>query len=366
MSPDGTTLAYPVPVYNTAGQPTTEIWMYSLATSAKKRVGYVAGFWDAAWYDTNHPTAMRWDKTNLYVFPLEGTKLTTLSLGVRFSWAQPAISPDSNWVAFPAFKKDATTPAKTPGVFALDVRTNKVKTLSDDTVLSWVDWSPDSKQIVYGCNKDKEPYKLKIVNLADGKVTNLGLEGTGARWSPDGKWIAYTGNSVKKENWQIGIPLDGSILKVDPLTKKTTALTDPGVNKLDNSTIERNTSGDICPVWSPDGKKIAYRHIHQVLIGKTVTHSDDQLWVMDSDGTNKHLVTAKWSPYAWSKDSKSLYLKEETNISRIDLATSKTTTIASWPEPKIVPAATTQQPAKRTPARPAANPRARARRTLFP
>lgn len=95
--------------------------------------------------------------------------------------------------------------------------------------------SPNGKQIAFA----REPGELWIANL-DGKSARKlvnGFDIPSYDFSPDGRWIVYA-NSDDDFNREIWIvPTDGS---------------KPAVN------ISRHPDNDYSPVWSPDGKKIAF------------------------------------------------------------------------------------------------------------
>src|SRR5690349_5869351 len=79
-----------------------------------------------------------------------------------------------------------------------------------------VQFSPDGSRIAYVVTRNDQPYRpvgqLWIMTLADRKSICLstGTEGSGdPEWSPDGKWIAYSGKLGDKSGLIVARP-DGS------------------------------------------------------------------------------------------------------------------------------------------------------------
>ena len=133
-------------------------------------------------------------------------------------------------------------------------------------------WSPDGKQLVAAAgSKVEAPTSLYVMN-ADGshvrRITESGREAQYAQWSPNGEWIAFA--------FVVAGGFD--IYKIRPDGSDLTALTDDGASGANN-----------WPIWSPDSKQIGYGR-------------EDVLWVMNADGSGKHLVTdvggvpAAWAP----------------------------------------------------------------------
>lgn len=76
--------------------------------------------------------------------------------------------------------------------------------------------SPDGKQVAYAVisyDRPGRPYpQLWVMDVASGKSARLGGEqeiASGAVWSPDGRWIAYSGEADGKSGLIIAHP-DGS------------------------------------------------------------------------------------------------------------------------------------------------------------
>lgn len=155
------------------------------------------------------------------------------------------------------------------------------------------DWSPDGKQLVYvsPCYAKSPQYAdagLHILNLETGATRALLDEPMGEfdpAWSPDGKKIAFT--SMRDSNtWQIYV--------FDLETSTLTQLT-----FYDEVVQSRANNQSRYPVWSPDGKQLAY-------ISRR--GAEYQLWIMNAeDGSEKSRLVytvPSVSDYlpAWSPD----------------------------------------------------------------
>ncbi len=112
-----------------------------------------------------------------------------------------------------------------------------------------VQLSPDGSKVAYTVSRNdvqRRPIEqLWIITLADGKSICLsaGQEPSGnPEWSPDGKWIAYSGWLGNKSGLIVARP-DGS-------EKKHLAT-------LEGTNAPLPTTGKII-TWSPNGKQIAY------------------------------------------------------------------------------------------------------------
>ena len=109
--------------------------------------------------------------------------------------------------------------------------------------------SPDGKQILYDVQSREgsrgTTSRIWIWDVASGKSSPLakeGVRGSNARWSPDGKWIAYVGRD--------GDSASLTVVRPDGSGSKTLAPIQ-GTNHPLPSSGERLT-------WSPDGKSIGF------------------------------------------------------------------------------------------------------------
>ncbi|MBN2272418.1 MAG: protein kinase [Sedimentisphaerales bacterium] len=128
------------------------------------------------------------------------------------------------------------------------------------------------------------------------KARRVVTDGFSARWSPDGKKLAFS----------LGVHGYSGVALFDPATKETELLIVPGKD----------------PRWSPDGKYIAFVRDCQLLrmeeMAKAENDSqhrpvaDEEVWLMKSDGTQPRLL-ARGSWPSWGSDSEHIYYQ-----SRVD------------------------------------------------
>jgi Tol biopolymer transport system component len=119
--------------------------------------------------------------------------------------AMPSFSPRHNRVAFTRYQPNY-------GVWVMSIEgPDKELVLLDDE--GWgADWSPDGKQIVYTVFGNEQS-NLVVFDLIEGERTLLFEEGKSPyssffwnfAWSPDGRYIAFKGQRVEGEKFELGI-----------------------------------------------------------------------------------------------------------------------------------------------------------------
>lgn len=153
--------------------------------------------------------------------------------------------------------------------------------------------------------------KIFLVPAAGGAPRQLTFgpyhDGGPLSWSRDGRFIYF--GADRSPDWQSD-PVDGEIWRLDVDSGALTQLTD------------RN-GPDRRPIVSPDGRLIAYLGFDDA----RRAYENDELYVMNADGSNSRLLTGNWdfSPenIEWDSDGRAIYaqydVRGETRVARIAL-----------------------------------------------
>ncbi len=170
----------------------------------------------------------RWvgDAPDIFIVDSDGTHLQRLTDNPGQDFA-PVWSPDGSEIAF-LREQDGVT---APYVMDPDGQNQRRFPGLPDNIAS-LDWSPDGRQVVFDRVVDYQ-YRLSIMAIATGEIRELeGVSGSEPAWSPDGSWIAFSGDL------HVGlIHSDGTGLKW----------------------ITTQGGRNVHPSWSPDSSRVAYQ-----------------------------------------------------------------------------------------------------------
>ena len=151
-------------------------------------------------------------------------------------------------------------------------------------------FSPDGQTIAY-CGTAGDAFEIWTMKLDGSKqrqLTHLGGFATFPDYSPDGTKIAFGGTE--------GTDSNNEIHTVD-------ARTGDGLETLTSCASFGPGCFNDTPVWSPDGTKIAFIHADD---SNDDGVTNEQVWVMDSDGQHAHALTTGDAPHDqvpdWSPD----------------------------------------------------------------
>jgi Tol biopolymer transport system component len=221
----------------------------------------------------------------IFIANSDGSEATPLSDGPHDGW--PAWSPDGQRIAF-------IRVAGSPSVYVMNADGSNVTQLSSwDPSLAVMEaapaWSPDAAEVAFVCRSNG--YDEICTMKADGgaapiKITRDGLNVSGPSWSPDGMRIAFASEKNAYD-------FVSDIWVVAPDGSQLTDLR------------ERFSLGyprQYSPAWSPDGQRLA--HVECPSWSWTLC-SSVVIAVMKEDGshTNRLLATNGFVRVAYSYDA---------------------------------------------------------------
>jgi Tol biopolymer transport system component/DNA-binding winged helix-turn-helix (wHTH) protein len=208
----------------------------------------------------------------------------TISAGEQ---SNPALSPDGKRVAFVWAKEDGS-PAQ---IYIKEIGREPIQRLTSlaDSEFSPV-WSPDGTEVAFLSSSDAG-LGLYIASLPpSNSLRKVYIPGETTRWdrgalswSPDGKSFALVDH--------IGSQPSSTIYLIDLETLNARPLTTPPTG----------WEGDLCPLFSPDGQKIAFVRASESWVA-------DLYWIPASGGEPRRITSdgKLIDGFSWSPDGRSI------------------------------------------------------------
>jgi Tol biopolymer transport system component len=212
------------------------------------------------------------DDTACFSTPAEGGQASIIPI-TGIEWAIGTdVSPDGTQMAFSGGGEELTI-----GLFTVSLEGGEAELVqpvnSDYRGYDKVSWSPDGKWIAFTGYNHRGQANLCIIPSDGGEIRQLVASTYPWRklfigrpaWSPDGKLIAYPTPEEEGAGTICVIPLEGGNPEI--------------VARLDSGVVSK------CVTWSPDGKKLAYVAAEagyklDVGLGSGV---DGDIWILQLD-----------------------------------------------------------------------------------
>ena len=168
-------------------------------------------------------------------------------------------------------------------------------------------WSPVDNRILCCGGENSELYMIDLDKDSTEKIT-LAEHAMYPAWSPDGKKIVY----MVYDDTNAPIPYKDPQCDGTGVSISIWIMNSDGTGKTRLTTDEDSHCSD--PSFSPDGSKILYnRGFMQPGVPFLVKESTNEIWVMNSDGSNKHVIYAPGDnkyylhQRAWSKNNEIIF-----------------------------------------------------------
>jgi TolB protein len=291
-SPDGRRMAFVRhdPQFGISGPP--DIWVMNVDGTAGRRVARNVGWSVPAWSPDRRRIAFVGGRGNpgLWVVNADGSGQSRLTRHAASLTSAPVWSPDGGRIAFVGWR-DGNFGSHNLEIYVINADGSGQRRLTRNTAQDRDPvWSADGRRIAYVSNG-----QLYVIN-ADGSRQRRLTRTNGARnvapaWSPDGRRIAFERRVGRQDHR--GTPLEyGQCSRcIERLSSQVYVM------NSDGSEARKLAERSGAPVWSPDGRKIAFE--------MQDARMQSDIYVMNADGSGKRNLTRSagrreslpvWSP----------------------------------------------------------------------
>jgi dipeptidyl aminopeptidase/acylaminoacyl peptidase len=236
----------------------------------------------------------------------------------RLAWADdPRISPDGSTAAFTAWRIDRDENDYTASIWLVPLDgSGEPRQFTGGSKLDVAArWSPDGKRLAFVSNREHEAKQLYVIPVEGGeplRLTELDEDVTELAWSPDGARLAFT-SRVRDAEYdeedekrrrprrfsRLQFKLDSEGWTGDRRRHLFTVASD---GSAPPSQLTDGDYEDRYPAWSPDGSKLAFISARQENWDiELVSH----VYVVDAGGGEPGHLTegeASYAAPAWSPD----------------------------------------------------------------
>jgi len=242
----------------------------------------------------------RTGSNQLFIMNMDGSDIRQLA-DFPMGAETPVFSPDGQRIVFAIYVGEDNN-----DVFTINTDGSDLKQLTESPGYDGhPHWSTDGKRIVFNSDRTSpdpdaswsdrwhEIFSMKADGSDVRRHTNCKSVCTYGSFSPDGKTVLYRKViNTAGLNWELGSIEKNSEIFIANID---------GNNEIN---ISNNAAFDGWPIWSPDGKQIAFAS------NRTGPARTGQIWLMKPDGSDlQQLSHGPWSHAqpAWAFDGQSIY-----------------------------------------------------------
>lgn len=290
-SPDGTRIAHTITHHDGSGKPYAQLWLLDVATGKSVRVGD----------EKSRGSQPRWapdGRSLAYHGTVAGKSGLILCRadGSAPTWITEVRSTNSSALTNTAHTLSWSPDSKTLAYVSAMPGPETAAATGDPMVITRFLYKPTHSE---GNTRFSDNRRLHIflLDVASGRTRQL-TDGVhdehSIDWSPVSDEILFVSNRE---------PDADQFFNNDLFSVRA------GTGAIRRLTTTENA--EYWPVWSPDGRRIAYEGTKRGLTDLETTMEDTHVWVMDAEGGNRREIGSgidnRQGPPAWSADGRALY-----------------------------------------------------------
>ena len=175
-----------------------------------------------------------------------------------------------------------------------------------DSAPGGLNWSPDGKVLAFHQPQSWiHPPSLFVINSDGTNLKLLTKGGCNPDWSPDSKWLVFSGGEI------VLVTGKGYKLKEENIYKI----------EIDGKNLQLLAKDGHNPKWSPDGKRIAF--IRETYI-KEKSYNERKICFVGSDSRDEKVLisTKEVKKFFWLSERKIVFQTETSYIQVIDISNS--------------------------------------------
>ncbi len=203
----------------------------------------------------------------------------------------PQLSPDGRQVLFYMDKADWKTGRRTGHVYRIDADgTNQVQLTSGERGESSARWSPDGRTIAFVTRRDGDENQIYLIANDGGEARQLSKHATSVSsiaWTPDGKSLFFLASDPKPDEEKAAEKVRDDVFAYDENFRQQHLWK----ISVPEGAEQRITEGNFSILsfrLSRDGRRIA---LHRAPTPLNADNGRGEVWVMDANGENATQLT---------------------------------------------------------------------------